>query len=405
MGSYLKREWPTFKDIRESGLEPKDAKDFSGADTGMTVASGKNEPPLSPIRESADRTHSPGANLGAELQDLAKLAAAVCQKPMALLSLVDGDGQALTSLVGFTSEETAHSLVACLNELGHSEPVVVEGAAPDPGFAAGLLKAMGLPLRSLVAMPVAISKAAAARSKAPGDPAIGWLCVFDTNPGQMSAAQLYGLRTLARQAGVAMELEAERRAAAIGYADLARYQSELEAANDRLRDLVVTDALTGLRNRRAFEERLAFEFSMARRKRRDLTVVLLDADDFKRVNDLLGHSAGDAVLQKLAQVLQETVRLTDLAVRFGGEEFAVILPENDERGGLLWCGRLQKALASAEWEHQQVTVSMGVAGLTPACIDGSHLVAMADQALYRAKRQGKDRFVGAGELDLGRSGL
>jgi diguanylate cyclase (GGDEF)-like protein len=180
--------------------------------------------------------------------------------------------------------------------------------------------------------------------------------------------------------------------------ELARYQAELEAANDRLRGLVVTDDLTGLKNRRAFEERLAFEFSMARRKRRDLTVVLIDADDFKRVNDRLGHSAGDSVLQQVARVLQATVRLTDLATRFGGEEFAVLLPENDERSGLLWCARLKKALADAPWEHWPVTVSMGAAGLTAACADGSHLVAMADQALYRAKRMGKDRFVGAGEL-------
>ena len=183
--------------------------------------------------------------------------------------------------------------------------------------------------------------------------------------------------------------------------DLARYQAELEAANDRLRGLAVTDDLTGLKNRRAFEERLAFEVSMARRKRRDLTLVLIDADNFKRVNDQLGHSAGDSVLQQLARVLQATVRLTDLATRFGGEEFAVILPENDERSGLLWCARLQKALAGAPWEHYPVTVSMGAAGLTPACVDGSHLVAMADQALYRAKRQGKDRFVGASEVDAG----
>jgi diguanylate cyclase (GGDEF)-like protein len=184
-------------------------------------------------------------------------------------------------------------------------------------------------------------------------------------------------------------------------AELAQYQAQLEAANDRLRDLVVTDELTGLRNRRAFEERLAFEFSMARRKKRDLTVVLIDADDFKKVNDQLGHQAGDSVLQQLARVLQDTVRLTDLAVRFGGEEFAAILPENTERGGLLWCGRLKKALASAAWEHCSVTVSMGAAGLTPACVDGSHLVAMADQALYRAKRQGKNRFIGFGELGTG----
>jgi diguanylate cyclase (GGDEF)-like protein len=187
-------------------------------------------------------------------------------------------------------------------------------------------------------------------------------------------------------------------------AELARYQAELEAANDRLRNLAVTDDLTGLRNRRAFEERLAFEFSMARRKKRDLAVVLLDADDFKRINDRLGHPAGDSVLQQVARVLQETVRLTDLAVRFGGEEFAVILPESDERSALLWCRRMQRALEATEWEHHAVTVSMGAAGMTPACMDGSHMVAMADQALYRAKRKGKNCCVGAGEMEIERAG-
>ena len=183
-------------------------------------------------------------------------------------------------------------------------------------------------------------------------------------------------------------------------AELVRYQAELEAANDRLRNLVVTDDLTGLRNRRAFEERLAFEFSMARRKKRDLTLVLIDADNFKRINDQFGHPVGDSVLQHVARVLQDTVRLTDLAVRFGGEEFAVILPENDEQGGFLWCKRFQDALAEAAWEYCPVTVSMGAAGLTIACVDGNHLVAIADQALYRAKQRGKNGFVGSGDLGV-----
>ena len=182
-------------------------------------------------------------------------------------------------------------------------------------------------------------------------------------------------------------------------AELARYQAELEAANDRLRNLSVTDKLTGLRNRRAFEERLAFEFAMARRKKRQLSVVLLDADDFKKVNDRLGHPAGDAVLQQLGKVLQETVRATDLAVRYGGEEFAAILPETDERSALAWAKRLQKALAASAWQHHPVTVSVGVACLTPACTDGAHLMALVDQALYRAKRQGKNCVVSASDAE------
>jgi diguanylate cyclase (GGDEF)-like protein len=176
-------------------------------------------------------------------------------------------------------------------------------------------------------------------------------------------------------------------------AEITRYQQELETANDRLRNLSVTDELTRLHNRRAFEERLVFEFSMARRKGRSLAVVLLDADNFKLVNDRLGHQAGDAVLQQVAKVLQHTVRATDLVVRYGGEEFAVILPESDQANAEMWCRRLQLALADAVWQHGPVTVSMGVAAITPRCANGNELVAMADRALYEAKRLGKNRIV------------
>jgi diguanylate cyclase (GGDEF)-like protein len=220
-------------------------------------------------------------------------------------------------------------------------------------------------------------------------------------PG-MNELELRLAAALAEKDALAAQLQESEELFRTRSGELARYQAELEAANDRLRNLAVTDDLTGLRNRRAFEERLAFEFSMARRKKRDLTVVLVDADDFKKVNDRLGHAAGDSVLQQLAKVLQNTVRLTDLAVRFGGEEFAVILPESDERSALLWCRRLRKALEDTAWEHHPVTVSMGAAGLTPACANGSHLVAMADQALYRAKRKGKDCAVGSGDGEIER---
>ncbi len=94
------------------------------------------------------------------------------------------------------------------------------------------------------------------------------------------------------------------------------------------------------------------------------------------------------------------MRATDLVVRFGGEEFAVILSESDERAALLWCRRMKRAMAATAWEHRPMTVSMGVAALTPECADGAELVAMADQALYRAKRQGKDCFVGSGNVVL-----
>ncbi|SNT15356.1 PAS domain S-box-containing protein/diguanylate cyclase (GGDEF) domain-containing protein [Granulicella rosea] len=173
--------------------------------------------------------------------------------------------------------------------------------------------------------------------------------------------------------------------------ELKLFQSELESANSLLRDLAVTDALTGLSNRRAFEERFAIEFSQSARRHRPLTLVVMDIDNFKQVNDSYGHGAGDAVLRKVAQVLRETTRLPDMAARYGGEEFIVILPDTDVPQAMLWADRLHAALARADWPYRSITMSMGVAGLDEEIREMGQLVARADEALYESKRAGKSR--------------
>ncbi len=180
-------------------------------------------------------------------------------------------------------------------------------------------------------------------------------------------------------------------------ADLERYQEEMQVINDQLRRLSVTDELTGLRNRRAFEERLVLEFSMARRRKRDLAVLLLDVDFFKRINDQWGHGAGDAVLRRLSAILRTTVRLPDLVARYGGEEFVILLPESNAEAAVGLAQRLLVKIASEAWDHEPVTVSIGLTGLSDAMLNGFQLIKEADQALYAAKRAGRNRLVAFGE--------
>ncbi len=190
-------------------------------------------------------------------------------------------------------------------------------------------------------------------------------------------------------AGVAVDITEE----VARKAELERYQEEMQEANNQLRRLSVTDELTSLRNRRAFEERLVLEFSVARRKKRDLAVLLLDVDYFKRINDKWGHSAGDAVLRRLSAVLRTTVRLPDMVARYGGEEFAVLLPESNAEAGMGLANRLMARIASETWDHEPVTVSIGLTALSDSLLNGFQLVAQADEALYAAKRSGKNRVV------------
>ncbi len=190
-------------------------------------------------------------------------------------------------------------------------------------------------------------------------------------------------------AGVAVDITEE----VARKAELERFQEEMQEVNDQLRRLSVTDELTGLRNRRAFEERLVLEFSMARRRKRDLAVLLLDVDYFKRINDQWGHGAGDAVLRRLSAILRTTVRLPDLVARYGGEEFVMLLPESGIDAAVGLANRLMERIAAEPWEHEPVTVSVGVTALTDGLLNGFQIVAQADEALYAAKRTGKNRIV------------
>ena len=180
--------------------------------------------------------------------------------------------------------------------------------------------------------------------------------------------------------------------------ELERYQEEMQTANEQLRRLSVTDELTGLRNRRAFEERLALEFSMSRRRHRDLAVLLLDVDNFKRINDRWGHGAGDAVLRRLGAILSTTIRLPDLVARYGGRRVCrAAAREWDRCAALGFSRRLMERMASESWEHEPVTVSIGLAALDNSLLNGFQLVTMADEALYAAKRAGKNRVMVYGD--------
>jgi diguanylate cyclase (GGDEF)-like protein/PAS domain S-box-containing protein len=190
-------------------------------------------------------------------------------------------------------------------------------------------------------------------------------------------------------AGVAVDVTEE----VARKAELSRYHLELEEANDQLRKLAVTDVLTGLKNRRAFEERLVMEFSMARRRKRELAVLLLDVDNFKQINDRFGHAAGDDVLRKLGALLRTTVRLPDLPARYGGEEFIVLLPESGEESALGLARRIMERVAAEQWNNERMTVSIGMAAMNESLVNGLQLVALADEALYAAKRAGKNRVM------------
>ena len=173
---------------------------------------------------------------------------------------------------------------------------------------------------------------------------------------------------------------------------IAREQA-LAEANAKLEKLAAIDSLTGLANRRVLDERVEYEYRLARRNKQALSVVLLDIDNFKLRNDSFGHASGDEVLRRLGSLVQEKLRITDLAGRYGGEEIVVILPGANGGGARIYSERLRAAMREEAWSKEPVTASFGIATIEPDTTSGRQLIALADWAMYEAKRAGKNRIV------------
>jgi two-component system cell cycle response regulator len=169
------------------------------------------------------------------------------------------------------------------------------------------------------------------------------------------------------------------------------YENQLKALNQKLQSLAVTDGLTGLHNHRAFQDYLEEQFQTAMRNKQPLALILMDVDHFKQYNDTYGHQAGDEVLRQVAQILQANVREGDFVARYGGEEFVIVLPRTDLESAVAVAERLRRAVESAEWHLRPITGSFGVACIRPDMETRQELIEAADQALYQAKKNGRNR--------------
>jgi diguanylate cyclase (GGDEF)-like protein len=178
--------------------------------------------------------------------------------------------------------------------------------------------------------------------------------------------------------------------------DKVRQRRQQAARQEELERQVITDSLTGLLNRRYFLERLDQEIARGRRYESVLSLLMIDVDQFKRVNDTYGHLVGDHVLVQVGKVLRSCLRSSDLAARYGGEEFCVLAANTDLEGGRTFAERIRHMVASQQIPSPDqttfsITCSIGVAEAGAAAVSVLELVGRADEALYRAKQQGRNR--------------
>jgi two-component system cell cycle response regulator len=198
--------------------------------------------------------------------------------------------------------------------------------------------------------------------------------------------------------------EAELLARCAAMLRIKKLQDELRATQRKLEEQSITDGLTGLRNRRHFDERLHEEFGRAQRYSDPVSLIMLDLDHFKRVNDRYGHQTGDVVLRETSALIRASLRDPDIAARYGGEEFSVILPKTHVQGALAVAERIWRAIGAKLFRHVlgegpdvpppvelRMTCSIGIAFFPSKDITSADLlVRYADEALYQAKRSGRN---------------
>jgi diguanylate cyclase (GGDEF)-like protein/PAS domain S-box-containing protein len=180
--------------------------------------------------------------------------------------------------------------------------------------------------------------------------------------------------------------------------------TERKKAQEQLKLHALMDGLTGIANRRHFDNTLDLEWRRAMRSAKPLSLIMIDIDFFKNYNDLYGHLSGDSCLQKIADTIKASLRRAgNFVARYGGEEFAVILPDTDTEGAYLFAESLREKIENINMEHKHskisssVTISQGVATTIPKKNSAQdELISLADKALYKAKQEGRNRVIRAG---------
>lgn len=178
--------------------------------------------------------------------------------------------------------------------------------------------------------------------------------------------------------------------------DTALSNLDLEVANDELGRLSRTDRLTGLLNRGYWEECLENEFRRFCRTRQSSTLIMLDIDNFKSINDNFGHQAGDQVIRTLANLIKHHIRTTDVAGRYGGEEFGILLVDTDAPRAQILAERLRRAVENCIVHHHNIqinfTISLGIAECSETFMEHGQWIEYADQALYQSKKAGRNQL-------------
>ncbi len=322
--------------------------------------------------------------------DIVLLATLLCDTPAAAISLIDHGRQWSKARIGVDHSQSPRAQAICDAAIGDpTRMLVVDDIARDPRFSTTPIRIGQASLRFYAGMPLLT----------PDGFPLGVICVMDVKPRQLSAKQGAALKVLARQVQHLFELrrEALEQSRRLSELDAATQQwqherAELEQRHETLRKTAHHDQLTGLLNRTALAQLRDDPRAMHKLESAPYSLALLDVDLFKRVNDRHGHLLGDRALRVVADAVTASIREGDLAVRYGGEEFLIVLPGTGLAVAYEVAHRIRERVAVASLPFA-LTVSVGIAAGDPSRDRPEQVFERADQALYRAKSNGRDQVV------------
>ena len=336
--------------------------------------------------------------------DIAQLAAYICQTPTALVTLIDANRQWFKAKVGIDVSEIPRSTAICSKTIQHSGPLVVEDASRHPEFYSNSLVAGPPHIRFYAGHPLITADGYA----------LGALCVIDYQPRQITPPQINALRVLSQQVMAQIELGWQQQqiqqindgleqrikdrttSLSASLHRLLKVQSALLKREAALRHNALHDPLTGLPNRSYFLQRLEQSIQLTQRNSdHQYAVLFIDLDNFKPVNDTLGHEIGDQLLAKVASRIKLLLRKSDLVARLGGDEFAVLLDDITDRSQVTTATRRIQSRITQPFviEGRQISIGASV-GVTFSQLGYQQAEAAlkdADTAMYQAKRQTKEK--------------
>lgn len=303
---------------------------------------------------------------------LTKVAAEICDVPFALISLVDDDHVTSIASIGMPNAILARDEACC------SWAILQDGLLEIPDLSRDQRTAR---LRLMTENGMHMYAGTSLSTKDGFH--IGTLCVLDRQPRSLNDHQRELLSGLARQVMALLDLRA--------------HEQKLMEALAREQYLASVDMLTGLLNRRVLFERFDAEIDRSRRYGTPLSMALIDLDHFKMINDTFGHAAGDAVLSSVGEIIKTSIRSSDIAGRYGGEELCIVLPQTTAEGAHALAESLRKQIEeyiiSVDGKTIAVTASIGVTTMQTNCKGALQILNAADEALYQAKHAGRNKTV------------